>query len=571
MATNPYITKGYRPEQNLYEDIVIESLQFYGQDVYYLPREIITQDQIFADEVESRFSEAYKVEMYIENIEGFDGEGDLFTKFGVEIRDQATFIVARKRWKNLIGAYLEENNFRPREGDIIYLPLSNSMFQIMKVETEAPFYQLNQLPTFRLRCELFEYNDEEFQTMVDEIDDVVSEGAYQYALTMFTADSARASATATINDQGEITGINLVSAGSGYITAPEITVSRPEFGAARFGGNSLNCLIGRGKEGQYSDSGAGYSEFFFFPTVFPDSNQQDALFISGGGVDSGGYVWGITDSGQIGYASVVSGMGGLQRLDSAPVLYGEWNHLLVGNIGTQKYAYLNGDKVYSDSGSGLPTVKGTYTIGVPAAGERGETNWGAFRGYIDEFRSVLTDSSEIASRYDGDSNNLIVPNAEFTEDSSTALLLHFNGQTAQLAAVIDSDTGVISSITIADSGEFYADPPDITIERSFTQDNFIIDEYVSQDNGEYVIKGKILGWSDSDYVMKLAHVGSLDGEFHTFTTTAPVVGQTSRVRAVPKLVGDIQNIQVNSANTVYDNFEQDFLDFSETNPFGDVS
>src|SRR5210317_591692 len=179
MATNPYITKGYRPEQNLYEDIVIESLQFYGQDVYYLPREIITQDQIFADEVESRFSEAYKVEMYIENIEGFDGEGDLFTKFGVEIRDQATFIVARKRWKNLIGAYLEENNFRPREGDIIYLPLSNSMFQIMKVETEAPFYQLNQLPTFRLRCELFEYNDEEFQTMVDEIDDVVSEGAYQ--------------------------------------------------------------------------------------------------------------------------------------------------------------------------------------------------------------------------------------------------------------------------------------------------------------------------------------------------------------------------------------------------------
>src|SRR5210317_765212 len=124
MATNPYITKGYRPEQNLYEDIVIESLQFYGQDVYYLPREIITQDQIFADEVESRFSEAYKVEMYIENIEGFDGEGDLFTKFGVEIRDQATFIVSRKRWSQTVQRYDNEiNSVRPKEGDLIYLTL----------------------------------------------------------------------------------------------------------------------------------------------------------------------------------------------------------------------------------------------------------------------------------------------------------------------------------------------------------------------------------------------------------------------------------------------------------------
>src|SRR6056300_1957997 len=161
MATNLYFSQGRKSEQDLYEEIIIESLKMYGQDVYYIPREIVNRDRIFEDDSVSRFDNAYRIEMYIENIEGFDGEGDLFTKFGVEIRDQATFIVARKRWKNLIGAYLEENNFRPREGDIIYLPLSNSMFQIMKVETEAPFYQLNQLPTFRLRCELFEYNDEE--------------------------------------------------------------------------------------------------------------------------------------------------------------------------------------------------------------------------------------------------------------------------------------------------------------------------------------------------------------------------------------------------------------------------
>lgn len=189
MPTNPYISQKVRSEQNLYEDIVIESLKFYGQDVYYIPREIVNKDPIFLDDVPSRFTDAYKVEMYIENIEGFEGEGDLFTKFGIELRDQATFIVARRRWKQLIGNYLDERKFRPREGDVIYLPLSESMFQIMKVETETPFYQLSNLPTFRLQCELFEYSDEDFDTGIDGVNAIELEGAYQYALTMDSAST----------------------------------------------------------------------------------------------------------------------------------------------------------------------------------------------------------------------------------------------------------------------------------------------------------------------------------------------------------------------------------------------
>ena len=98
MATNRYFTRGTPTEQRLYEDIIIESLKIYGQDVYYLPREIVKRDTIFNDDNVCRFDDAYRIEMYIENIEGFDGEGDLFTKFGVEIRDAATFIVARRRW-----------------------------------------------------------------------------------------------------------------------------------------------------------------------------------------------------------------------------------------------------------------------------------------------------------------------------------------------------------------------------------------------------------------------------------------------------------------------------------------
>ena len=122
--------------------------------------------------------------MYIENAEGFEGEGDLFTKFGIELRDQANFVVSRKRWSQLIGANLEKQNFRPREGDLIYLTLTNSCFEIRRVETETPFYQLSQLPTFRLQCELFEYSGEDFDTGIDTVQDIETEGSFKYHLSL---------------------------------------------------------------------------------------------------------------------------------------------------------------------------------------------------------------------------------------------------------------------------------------------------------------------------------------------------------------------------------------------------
>jgi len=188
MARNIYIRDNVKSEQNLYEDIVIESLKIYGQDVYYLPRDTVYEDRIFGEEIPARFNSSYKIEMYIDNIEGFDGEGDLFTRFGVEIRDEATFVVARRRWRQTIGRVDNEiNSERPREGDLIYLPLSNSMFQITHVEHEQPFYQLSNLPVYKCRGQLFEYNDEDFDTNVDVIDNIERQGAYQYTLTLDSA------------------------------------------------------------------------------------------------------------------------------------------------------------------------------------------------------------------------------------------------------------------------------------------------------------------------------------------------------------------------------------------------
>jgi hypothetical protein len=184
MAVNHYFSKVVKGEQRLYEDIIIESLKIYGQDVYYLPRDIVNEDTILGEDVQSSYNSSHKVEMYIENTDGFDGEGDLFTKFGVEIRDEATFVVSKTRWKEMVLRYDNEmTGERPREGDVIYLELSKSFFKITHVEHESPFYQLSNLPTFKLRCEKFEYADEDFDTG-NAIDQEAEKYAYVYQLTM---------------------------------------------------------------------------------------------------------------------------------------------------------------------------------------------------------------------------------------------------------------------------------------------------------------------------------------------------------------------------------------------------
>ena len=175
MATNVYFSQKVRAEQHLYEDIVIESLKMYGQDVYYLPRSIVSMDNILNEDVESNFDTSYIIEMYIENQEGFDGDGDILSKFGVELRDQANFIVSKRRWEQLVGVYNNDiDGIRPNEGDLIYLPLSKSIFEIRFVEHESPFYQLSNLPVYKLQCELFEYSGESINTGNTDLDTLIN-------------------------------------------------------------------------------------------------------------------------------------------------------------------------------------------------------------------------------------------------------------------------------------------------------------------------------------------------------------------------------------------------------------
>ena len=181
MPTNFYfqsgLTSGTTNEQRLIEDLVIESLKIYGHDIYYLPRTLVNEDSIFDEATLSQFTQAYPLEMYFDNIDGFEGQGDLFTKFGIEIRDQATFVLSKRRWEQMIdtsgGIFPLEA--RPSEGDLLFFPLTGSLFEIKLVEFQNPFYQLSKINVFKMQCELFEYSSEIIQTGIAVIDNIYAE------------------------------------------------------------------------------------------------------------------------------------------------------------------------------------------------------------------------------------------------------------------------------------------------------------------------------------------------------------------------------------------------------------
>lgn len=180
MATNFYfqsgIPMGRRSESILMEDLIIECLKIYGFDTYYIPRKEKNEDLILNEDVLNTYTFAQPLEMYLENVDGFGGDGELLTKFGLEIRDTATFIVSRRRWDNVIGQFGDTIlTNRPAEGDIIYFPLTKSFFEIKKVEARDPFFQVGQLYVYKLYCELMQYSSERFDTGIDEIDNLTTE------------------------------------------------------------------------------------------------------------------------------------------------------------------------------------------------------------------------------------------------------------------------------------------------------------------------------------------------------------------------------------------------------------
>ena len=191
MPTNFYFqsgnTSGTTAEQRLIEDLIIESLKIYGHDVYYLPRTLVDEDKIFDEDTLSKFTQAYPLEMYLENVDGYEGEGDLFTRFGIEVRDQATFVVARRRWQEMVQTTdgIFQLDTRPAEGDLLYFEKTNSLFEIKLVQFQDPFYQAGKLYVFKLQCELFEYSSEVIDTGITKLDEIYDTESLDMLLYQF--------------------------------------------------------------------------------------------------------------------------------------------------------------------------------------------------------------------------------------------------------------------------------------------------------------------------------------------------------------------------------------------------
>lgn len=191
MAVNRYFNQfpnqqRLNNEHMLMEDIIVESIQIMGHNVYYIPRESFDNgDMVFGEYSKSKFNRAYQVEAYLANVEGFEGQSDFFSKFGLEIRDTSNFIISRRAFAKFIPSTLR---FRPQEGDLIYIPVFHKMFEIKFVEQELMFHSLGKrLPyVYEMRCEAFRYSEEEIDTGVEEIDDVAAENAYTIKLSLNT-------------------------------------------------------------------------------------------------------------------------------------------------------------------------------------------------------------------------------------------------------------------------------------------------------------------------------------------------------------------------------------------------
>lgn len=171
MARNVYFSHGTKNEQFLLEDIIVESLSIFGQDFYYIPRTLVGKDEILGEDRLSQFKNAFPIEMYLENVQGFEGQGAFLQKFGLMMEQSATLTVARRRWEQLVGRFgATIIPTRPCEGDLLYFPLTKGLFEIKFVQHQDPFYQLGKLYVYSLQVELFQYGSEKIDTGVPEVD-----------------------------------------------------------------------------------------------------------------------------------------------------------------------------------------------------------------------------------------------------------------------------------------------------------------------------------------------------------------------------------------------------------------
>ena len=367
---NPYFLQGSSSEQRLVQDLINEQLRMYGQDIVYIPRNIINKNTILKEITASEFDDSFRIEAYLVNYEGFGGQGDILSKFGVKTTDEVTFIISKERYEDFISPFISLNpqiqlKSRPEEGDLIYLPLDNTIFEIKYVEGKKPFYQLNNLYVYELRCEVMDYEaDDVINTSINEVDESVKDFGYITKLIMVGLGATSASATVELASNltpaggSSVSRIDLINDGTGYLSVPIVAISTASSG----GVNATAVAIMTSRSGQTGSSidkiliinpGIGYT---VVPTV---------SIISSSG--SGGIATAIISSGSLGPINLIDGGVGYS---TAPIV--AISTAPVGGTNATALSFINSSGIvtsirYTNAGAGYiqtPIVTLSSPVGV---------------------------------------------------------------------------------------------------------------------------------------------------------------------------------------------------------------
>ena len=306
MALNPFFTQGTKNEQNLVQDLINEQLKMYGVECYYLPRKYLTTNTVIREVVQSKFDDAYPLEAYVNNYDVYQGNGTVLSKFGIEVQQDINLTISKDRFENYITPLIRNEtgiklSTRPKEGDLIWFPLDDRLYEIKFVEHAKPFYQLKELYVYELQCEVFRYEDETVDTGIGSIDDETEEIGYSQTLTL-TGVGTTATAVTTFRNGG-IQFIDLLNSGSGYRATPTIAISSaPSGGITATAVAITTSVVGLTtsyaiESVRITDPGAGYTEI---PTV---------TFTGGGGTGIAVTV-GIATTGTVGVVTITDGGSG---------------------------------------------------------------------------------------------------------------------------------------------------------------------------------------------------------------------------------------------------------------------
>lgn len=305
---NPFFLQGSPTEQSLVQDLINEQLRMYGVEIYYVPRQYVTKKTVIREVIQSKFNNAYPIEAYVNTYDGYEGQGTILSKFGVQPLTDLTLIISKERYETYITPLIAniediELSTRPKEGDLIYFPLGDRLFEIKFVEHEKPFYQLQKTYVYELKCELFRYEDEVIDTSFEELDDNIKEEGYIQTLNLIGSGVTATALTGVVN--GGVRYVTVTNRGNGYTSTPRVAISSSPSGgitavgiATMIGGlidcNGTTAIKVQGVE--VVNPGYGY-------TVAPS-----VVFLGGGG--AGAAATAIIGTGIVGIITVSNGGSG---------------------------------------------------------------------------------------------------------------------------------------------------------------------------------------------------------------------------------------------------------------------